>query len=217
MKKSRILEIVQGETQRVHNDIQLREFAKIKDDLKTAIEKVIADNPDLEGLALKKAIKADATVEDALMGDTLYDNQLNKFIALTKGEREVGQRGRKVDPNKPAAAPKSPKAKKAKADDDEDAIVSKQKKKITTKKGQDVSRRNVKTAIGAIKPDTGIESDKLSQLQTQEKKKMIRQFRDDMVEKGVVSPNNKILDKAKYQEEWKTAKAEIEAAVAVIK
>jgi hypothetical protein len=38
----------------------------------------------------------------------LYDNQLNKFIALTKGEREVGQRGRKADPNKPKPESKEP-------------------------------------------------------------------------------------------------------------
>jgi hypothetical protein len=38
----------------------------------------------------------------------MYDNQLNKFIALVKGEREVGQRGRKADPNKPKAEPKTP-------------------------------------------------------------------------------------------------------------
>lgn len=91
----------------------LDEMAKIAGDLKSAIEKVIASNGDLEGLALKKAIKGDADVQSALAGDDLYDNQLNKFIALSKGEREVGQRGRKADPTKVAAAPKakSPKIK----------------------------------------------------------------------------------------------------------
>jgi hypothetical protein len=86
----------------------LNEMAKIAGDLKSAIEKVIQSNPDLEGLALKKKIKADKAVDDALEGDTIYDNQLNKFIALVKGEREVGQRGRKADPNKAKAEPKEP-------------------------------------------------------------------------------------------------------------
>jgi hypothetical protein len=90
---------------------ELEEMAKIAGDLKSSIEAVIAANPDLQGLALKKAIKGDEKVQTALAGDDLYDNQLNKFIALSKGEREVGQRGRKADPNKPAAAPKSPKIK----------------------------------------------------------------------------------------------------------
>jgi hypothetical protein len=87
---------------------QLDEMAKITGKLESAIKNVIAKNSDLEGLALKKAIRKDAAVEDALEGDTMYDNQLNKFIALVKGEREVGQRGRKADPNKPNSEPKEP-------------------------------------------------------------------------------------------------------------
>jgi hypothetical protein len=93
-------------------EASLEEMAKIAGDLKSSIEAVIAANPDLEGLALKKAIKADQSVINALAGDDLYDNQLNKFIALTKGERTLGQRGRKTDPNKPTAEPK-PKAEKS--------------------------------------------------------------------------------------------------------
>jgi hypothetical protein len=100
MKKSRLLEIIREEIHHILSEEDLNEMAKIKGDLKSSIEKVINDNPDLEGLALKKAIKADTSVESALEGDTLYDNQLNKFIALTKGERTVGKRGRKADPNK---------------------------------------------------------------------------------------------------------------------
>lgn len=93
---------------------ELDEMAKIAGDLKSAIEKVIAASPDLQGLALKKAIKGDSAVINALDGEDLYDNQLNKFIALSRGEREVGQRGRKADPNKPAAAPKAEKSPKIK-------------------------------------------------------------------------------------------------------
>lgn len=73
----------------------LDEMAKIQGELKDSIEAVIAANPDLNGLPLKKAIRADQKVLDALDGDDLYDNQLNKFIASAKGEREVGSRGRK--------------------------------------------------------------------------------------------------------------------------
>jgi hypothetical protein len=108
MKKSRLLEIIREEITSILNENTINEMAKISGNLKSAIEKVIQDNPDLEGLALKKAIKADKVVEDALEGDTLYDNQLNKFITLTKGEREVGQRGRKADPNKPKPESKEP-------------------------------------------------------------------------------------------------------------
>ena len=101
MKKTRLLEIIREEIQNILSEEDLNEMAKIKGDLKSSIEKVINDNPDLTGLALKKTIRANDAVEDALEGDTLYDNQLNKFIALTKGERTVGKRGRKADPNKP--------------------------------------------------------------------------------------------------------------------
>jgi len=96
------------------NENSLEEMAKITGDLKSSIESVIAANPELQGLALKKAIKGDSAVIDALDGEDLYDNQLNKFIALSKGEREIGQRGRKADPNKPAAAPKTEKSPKIK-------------------------------------------------------------------------------------------------------
>mgnify|MGYP003644136036 CR=1 FL=1 len=105
MKKTRLLEIIREEIQNVLSEEDLNEMAKIKGDLKSSIEKVINDNPDLEGLALKKAVRADDAVEDALEGDTLYDNQLNKFIALQRGERELGKRGRKADLNK---EPKKP-------------------------------------------------------------------------------------------------------------
>ena len=75
----------------------LTEMAKIAGDLATAIKNVIDDNPELTGLDLKKAIKSDPDVIDALDGESLFDNQLSRFISLSKGERELGQRGRKVD------------------------------------------------------------------------------------------------------------------------
>lgn len=127
-------ELTTGGTVELEED-QLDEMAKITGRLEAAIKKVLSANADLEGLPLKKAIKADAEVEDALEGDTMYDNQLNKFIALVRGNREVGQRGRKADPNKVKAEPKA-KAEKAKAEpkaekastkdmDDEDKEASK--------------------------------------------------------------------------------------------
>jgi predicted nucleic acid-binding Zn-ribbon protein len=73
---------------------ELKEMAKIKGELESAIKNVINSNSSLEGLPLKKAIKNDPGVISALGDDDLYDNQLNKFIALVKGERELGQRGR---------------------------------------------------------------------------------------------------------------------------
>jgi hypothetical protein len=79
---------------------ELKEMAKIKGELEAAIKNVVSSNPSLDGLPLKKAIKSDPNVMSALGDDDLYDNQLNKFIALIKGERELGQRGRKASAEK---------------------------------------------------------------------------------------------------------------------
>jgi hypothetical protein len=83
-------------------DEALMEMAKIAGDLKIAIEKVIEKNKDGEKKDIRKAIKTDDDVQAALgPDDDLFDNQLNKFIDLVRGEREVGQRGRKASPDKP--------------------------------------------------------------------------------------------------------------------
>ena len=95
------------------NEMSLNEMAKIAGDLDAAIRKVIEDNPDLEGLPLKKAIKGNTKVKDALDTDELYDNQLNKFIALVKGQRELGKKGRK--PSEKADEPKKEEPKKKEA------------------------------------------------------------------------------------------------------
>jgi hypothetical protein len=93
-------------------EMSLNEMAKIAGDLDAAIRKVIEDNPDLEGLPLKKAIKGSEKVKDALDTDELYDNQLNKFIALVKGQRELGKKGRKPSEKSDEPKKEEPKAKK---------------------------------------------------------------------------------------------------------
>ena len=77
---------------------ELDEMAKLVGPLKDAIEAVLNSNPDLDGLELKKAIKGDKAVQDALGLDELYDNQLNKFIATVRGTRPNQQLGRKATP-----------------------------------------------------------------------------------------------------------------------
>lgn len=155
-------------------EASLEEMAKIAGDLKSSIEAVIAANPDLEGLALKKAIKGDQAVINALDGDDLYDNQLNKFIALTKGERTIGQRGRKANPDKPAAEPKvkaekSPKLKITNPTADEKPVSS------TFIDGEDEEEMAAeKQAIAAAKKGKrlGTAAEKLAQV-TKEMKALI--------------------------------------------
>jgi hypothetical protein len=88
----------------------LTEMAKITGNLKTAIEAVIKNKSKLAKSDLRQAIKSNSDVKTALGGESLFDNQLNQFIDLVKGERELSQRGRK--PNLNIATKKSEEDKK---------------------------------------------------------------------------------------------------------
>jgi hypothetical protein len=200
----------------LNEEENLNEMAKIAGDLKSAIEKVISDNPDLETLPLKKAIKADDAVKSALGNDSLYDNQLSKFISSAKGEREIGQRGRKADPNT-IKRPKSPTGKvgrPAKSQDKKDkeskTVASKLNKSVTTVKGEEPTAKDIKQAIG-------FEKQSKSDLQAQEKRKMVKAFIADMKKEGIISANGKVEDKEKYDAAWAKARPEIDAAVKNIK
>lgn len=124
MNKSRLLEIIQEEIHNALMEMGLNEMAKISGDLKTSIEKVISTNPDLEGLALKKAIKSDDNVKSALGDGKIYDTQLNKFIASSRD----GSSGKKVEKIKV-----DKKAKKSKMDDEDKAAVKAGKSDATVK------------------------------------------------------------------------------------
>lgn len=216
-RKGFIQAIIDNSSNRMYEGQEdLNEMAKIAGDLKSAIEKVISDNPDLETLPLKKAIKADDAVKSALGDATLYDNQLGKFIAAAKGERVIGKRGRKADPNV-VKKPKSPTGKRgrpAKSKEEKDkeskTVASKLSKSVTTVKGDEPTAKDIKQAIGFVKKGK-------KDLQAQEKRKMVRSFIADMKKEGIISPNGKIEDKSKYDAAWAIAKPEIEAAVKNIK
>lgn len=194
----------------------IQEMAKIAGDLKSAIEKVIQDNPELDRLPLKKAIKADDGVIKALGDSSLYDNQLSKFIAAAKGEREIGKRGRKADPNAVRKAKSAtgrrgrPAKSKEEKDKESKTVASKLSKSVTTVKGDEPTAKDIKQAIGFTKQGK-------KDLQAQEKRKMVKAFVADMKKQGVISPNGKIEDKEKYDAAWAVTKPEIEAAVKNIK
>ena len=68
------------------------------------------------GQKAAEIIKSDPEIAQ-ILNDTeeeLYQNQTNQFASLVRGSRELGQRGRKADPNKPAAEPKAKAEKPAK-------------------------------------------------------------------------------------------------------
>jgi hypothetical protein len=204
-------------------DESLMEMAKIAGDLKIAIEKVIEKNKDGEKKDIRKAIKTDDEVQAALgPDDDLFDNQLNKFIDLVKGEREVGQRGRKADPNKPEkekkeggmrGRPKS--ATPAKKKDEKVKTFSMTKKYYSDSEDQegpsDLELRKLAKAGGKV------EKGKAAQLRAQEKAKLVKAFLKDMRDAGIVDNANRVLDKDKYATEWSKAKIEIEDKVSKLK
>ena len=245
MKKSELKEIIKSE---ILNELSnsspsmldetspLNEMAKISGELKTSIEDVINNNPDLTGLPLKKAIKANNNVIADLDGATLYDNQLNKFIALTKGERTVGQRGRKADPNKPKkeANPKAPKVKKEKPTSARGVKKPKSKKSV----GTGTSKLGGKKYYAAKKSDDNtqdpdgpsnadlrklaksggsISKDATKKLQQQEKTKKVKEFLKDMKSAGIVDAANRISDKDGYAAAWAIEKPKIDAYIKNLK
>lgn len=196
----------------VDENESLDEMAKIVGDLKSSIEKVIQSNPELETKELKKTIKTDADVIKALGDNKLFDTQLGKYIAVARGERTIGKRGRKADPNA-AKKPKSPTGRrgrpaKSKTEKDKESktVSSKLNKSVTTVKGEEPTAKDVKQAIGFEKKGK-------KDLQLQEKRKMVKSFISDMKKQGIVSQNGKVEDKEKYDAAWAIAKPEIDAAV----
>jgi len=203
----------------LNEEEQIDEMAKIAGDLKSAIEKVIKANADAEKKDVRKAVKADDEVISALGDEDLFDNQLNKFIDLVRGEREVGQRGRKADPNKPAkekgtrGRPKSatPTVKKKDEKVKTFSIGGDKKYYAGDEDGpSDAELRKLARSGGKF------DKSKLSQLRQQEKSKMVKAWLKGMRDKGIVDDANRILDKDTYAKEWADAKVDIEAKVAAI-
>lgn len=210
---------------------ELDEMAKIAGGLKAAIEKVIQDNAELENLPLKEKIKADPAVTAALDGSTLYDNQLNQFIALTKGERTKGQ------PGKPAGTQNKPKTEKpekpagetrgAKKHSDKDKQYSfiKGAKSYTVDKtgGEESDNDKLK---GVAEPTdyelrqmsrSGIEGEKEATLKDQQKRKMVNAFVARMRNAGILGAGNQVLDKEAYNTEWKKEQEMIKQKLASLK
>jgi hypothetical protein len=210
----------------VAEDESLMEMAKIAGDLKAAIEKVIAKNKDAEKKDVRKAIKADDDVQSALgPDDDLFDNQLNKFIDLVRGEREVGQRGRKADPNKPAKEPKEPGMRgRPKSATPKMSVAAQKASQKTFKMGDerkyyaDDKEGPSDSELRTLAKSGGkVEKSKSSQLKQQEKTKMVKAFLKGLRDKGIVDNANRVLDKEKYASEWAKAKPSIDDAIAKLK
>ena len=188
----------------------LQEMAKLTGDLADAMGAVIANvGDDLDGLALKKAIKADPDVIAALGSDTLYDNQLNKFIALAKGERELGQRGRKADPDKQASEPKAQKPKTEKPSlvdlvDDDEVDIEDTWSKPDNDFDDDFDEDKVKDV--EVEENPSLEKERVQTLKDQETKKFWKSFVSKMKEKGEIDTSGKPKDKERYEKARAEAK-----------
>lgn len=197
----------------------LNEMAKITGDLKSAIDKVMASNPDADITSLKKTIQSDEAVLKALAGGKLHDTQLAKFISAIKGEREIGKRGPKVDPNKPKPEPKSPKK----------AIDPRNKKtKLTTSKidgrkyyskGEDDEEGPTDLELRKLAKSGGgkLEKTKISLLQQQERTKLIKDFLAGLKKFGIIDNANRIVDREKYDKAWEVEKEFIRRKVEKLK
>jgi hypothetical protein len=200
------------------NESSINEMAKLTGDLADAIGAVIANvGDDLDGLALKKAIKADPDVIAALGSDTLYDNQLNKFISLAKGERELGQRGRKADPNKVSNQKPTDSSK-------DGNTLNKTKSTPSLKDMVDGDDEEISDTWGKEEDDfkddflgdddngfssedtSSLDKERSSGLKDQETKKFWKSFVSKMREKGEIDASGKPKDKERYEKARAEAK-----------
>ena len=212
------------------NEMAFLKGPKAPEGLETAITAVVKSNSDAELKDIRRAIKTDEKVIKALekaemnVKDDLADNQLNKFIELIRGEREVGQRGRKADPSKPAKEKKES-GMRGRPKSATPTVKKKEEKMKTFSMGDkkyyagsedeegpsDLELRKLAGSGGKF------EKGKAAQLRAQEKTKLVKSFLKDMRDAGIVDNANRVLDKDKYATEWSKAKIEIEDKVSKLK
>ena len=158
-------------------EMSLNEFAKIAGDLETAIIKVIKDNPDLEVKSLRKTIRGSENVKNELdVDEEIFDNQLNKFIARVRGERELKKRGRKPleksdepkkeAPKKEAPKKEAPKKSAPKKEDDEDEEVEDNWNKSSDDDGME-DEKSIDKKAQAVAKKGGSNLTKLNNITTQ--------------------------------------------------
>jgi hypothetical protein len=151
-------------------------------------------------------------------------NSIEKTAANKLTGKEIGQRGRKADPNKPAKEPKEP-GMRGRPKSANPAVKKKEEKIKTFSMGDkkyyagsedeegpsDLDLRKLAKSGGKF------EKGKAAQLRAQEKTKLVKAFLKDMRDAGVVDNANRVLDKDKYATEWSKAKIEIEDKVSKLK
>jgi len=203
---------------------EIDEMAKISGDLESAIKAVIAANPEIEGLPLKKQIKANPDVIKALDGDDLYDNQLNKFIANIKAGKDKGQQGRKPSEAKPAA-PGAPKSSITPAKPKEKAYsIAPSQTAYTVDKTKPTDDNDKLKGVAEptdyelkqMARSRNVEDERDETLKQQEKRKLIKAFLAKMQKQGVVDSANRVLNRQEYDSQWEKYQPLIKAKLATI-
>ena len=135
----------------------------------------------------------------------VLEKDLANFI-----EADKVKRGPKADPNKPK---KEKKSKKSTASKDKKSSVSKLEKKYyvdaedggpTDKELRDLAK-------------SGLGDERLTNLQNQERRKMLKAALKDLQKKGIIDKSNKILDREAYDKEFAKIKIDIADKVKKIK
>ena len=94
-KKSQFKQFLKEEIKSTLSPKQpVNEMAAIKGDIKTKVDQIIANNPDMEVGPLARMIMKDPEINSIIDRDNLSDmaqNQTQKYIRLARGEREYQQ------------------------------------------------------------------------------------------------------------------------------
>lgn len=232
MKKTRIIQIIREEIERVMNETPIHEedinematFYKIKGDkdtakaaLKTAKEKYkegTALYNTLDTLEKKGEIDYKALSQETGKDIASYNNPKSRGV-LEKDladfiEFEASKRGRTSDPNKP----KSEKKAGGKKGRPSTGTAPKKKKLSSTSKLEKkyyVDPEDGGPSNKELKnlSKSGIEDTSMSLLQQQEKRKMLKAALKDLEKQGIVDKANRVLDKEAFTKEMKVIQADI--------
>jgi len=230
MKKSDLKAFIKEE---ILNEMALQEMAtfyKIKGDkeeAKKAISKekekyregttlyntldTLEKKGEIDYIKLAKELGKDTATFNNPKSRKVLEKDLEQFIEPVKSKK-----GPKADPNKPKSLTgKRGRPSKSKEEKDKESkrVSSKLSRSVTTVKGDEPSAKDIKQAIGS----TGISKRAKKDLKAQEKRKMVKAFIKDMQDKGILSSNNKIEDKEKYDAAWAVEKKKIETALKQVK
>jgi len=207
----------------VESSLDINEVSNIEEDVNFTFQgeltpageiaqEFIKNNPEIKGGKLVKALSSDEEFQKALdktekitkkPQKDIYQNQTQRFYDLVMGNRELGQRGRKADPNTATKKSEEEKAKEEKKSEKVVKKAEKEKEKAPAQKSSSPIYNKTTTMVDM--PDEPSDSDisraekelgidtpkvkKLPKLSAEEKDKF------DIALKGITAKINRIKNK----------------------